>query len=255
MIRKQGRPTSKICSSSTLCWGITHCKNQPLQFLVIIVPRVFSNLIKEFVYDRRLPHQPRYQPESLAKPRTRTGHSKRPAREPHNCKYLTPLPQLPLDPTMEDILPEMVCQLATTISKTIIAVAKPFGNSVAIYKITQARRVDCDYPNIWSPPCFRWGTASSQRLLAKCRRREVECRDGPKIGGRQRLRWLRAWRDRAEVSCPFGRSWWSDWGWERRHEWRERGWGAHCKYISTFRLASEWLTVIVLESDKMAWNL
>lgn len=55
---------------------------------------------------------------------------------------------------MEDILPEMVCQLATTIPKTIIAIAKPFGNSVAIYKVTQARRVDCDYPNIGRPPAF-----------------------------------------------------------------------------------------------------
>lgn len=112
----------------------------------------------QFAYRGRLwyspTHQQKHPSKGLAKPLTKTGHCNRPARNPNNCKYLTPLPQVSLDPTMEEILPDMICQSARSIHKTIVAVAKILSNTVAIYEATQAGGVDCYESDVDRSPAF-----------------------------------------------------------------------------------------------------
>lgn len=147
-------PPVKSRAAQHLYSDMTHCKNQPVQFLMIIVSRVFPNLPQEVVYHRGSSSAKLSIRRTSEAPRTRIGQCNRPARELHNCKYLTPLPMFSLHPTMEDVLPEMKGQLAKTIPAGIAAVSKRFGNSETIYKVTQARRVDCYYPDIGRSPAL-----------------------------------------------------------------------------------------------------
>lgn len=55
---------------------------------------------------------------------------------------------------MEEILPDMICQSARTIHKTIVAVAKILGNTVAIYEATQAGGVGCYKSDVDRSPAF-----------------------------------------------------------------------------------------------------